>query len=277
MADIGASEFDDATAMTGGNDERGRGRFEGELLDGWDIRGNANGGYLLALAVRAMTMASGRLHPITVTAHYLAPGRPGPVVVSTEVVKSGKRFATVTGAMVGADGREIVRVLGTFGDVLAGAGDAEVVQGQPPELPPFDQCVRRQSHEIDFTAGLMDRLDQRIDPATASFMTGVKSGVAEMNGWFDFADGRRSDPLALMLATDSFPPAVFHLDVPPGWVPTLEMTVHVRDVPAPGPLRVAFHTSFVTNGLFEETGEVWDSAGRLVAMSRQLALLGRGP
>jgi hypothetical protein len=96
-----------------------------------------------------------------------------------------------------------------------------------------------------------------------------------MKGWFAFADGRPSDPLALMLAVDAFPPAVFHLDLPPGWVPTLEMTVHVRDVPAPGPLRGIFRTRYVSNGLFEEDGEVWDSAGRLVAMSRQLALIAR--
>jgi hypothetical protein len=58
-------------------------------------------------------------------------------------------------------------------------------------------------------------------------------------------------------------------------VPTLEMTVHVRDVPAPGALRSTFRTRFVTNGLFEEDGEVWDSTGRLVAISRQLALVAR--
>ena len=77
MGEIGASEFDAATAMVGSSDQTGHGHFTGELFDGWDIRGNANGGYLLALAVRAMTAASGRPHPITVTAHYLAPGRPG--------------------------------------------------------------------------------------------------------------------------------------------------------------------------------------------------------
>jgi len=58
-------------------------------------------------------------------------------------------------------------------------------------------------------------------------------------------------------------------------VPTVELTVHVRGIPAPGPLQCRFSTRFVQGDSFEEDGEVWDSAGRLVALSRQLALLAR--
>ena len=47
----------------------------------------------------------------------------------------------------------------------------------------------------------------------------------------------------------------------------------VREVPAPGPLRVQFRSRFVQNGMFEEDGEVWDSRDVLVAQSRQLGLL----
>jgi hypothetical protein len=69
---------------------------------------------------------------------------------------------------------------------------------------------------------------------------------------------------------------VFNIDAPPGWVPTLELTVHVRAVPVDGPLRVRVRTQFVHGGLFEEDGEYWDAAGTLVAQSRQLALLPKG-
>jgi len=53
---------------------------------------------------------------------------------------------------------------------------------------------------------------------------------------------------------------------------TIELTVHLRARPAPG--WVAFRTStrFLSAGYFEEDAELWDSAGVLVAQSRQLAL-----
>ena len=50
------------------------------------------------------------------------------------------------------------------------------------------------------------------------------------------------------------------------------MTTHVRGIPEPGWLRCRFSTRFVSGGLLEEDGEIWDESGRLVAQSRQLAL-----
>jgi hypothetical protein len=57
----------------------------------------------------------------------------------------------------------------------------------------------------------------------------------------------------------------------------VELTWYMRAVPAPGVLRVAARCRHVSGGWFDEEAEVWDSAGRLVAQSRQLALVGRGP
>ena len=36
------------------------GRYDAEIKPGWDVGGNANGGYLLAIAARAMRDAAGR-------------------------------------------------------------------------------------------------------------------------------------------------------------------------------------------------------------------------
>jgi len=121
----------------------------------------------------------------------------------------------------------------------------------------------------------VQRVDVRLRPQDMGFAQGWRSGEASVAGWFSFADGRPVDTLALLLVGDVLPPAVFNLEIPAGWVPTIEYTVHVRGVPAPGPVACSFRTRFISGGYLEEDGEVWDSAGQLVAMTRQLALLPR--
>ena len=56
-----------------------------------------------------------------------------------------------------------------------------------------------------------------------------------------------------------------------GWVPTVELTVHVRARPAPGWLRLVQRAQLLQDGWLDETCEIWDSAGRLVAQGHQLA------
>jgi hypothetical protein len=120
------------------------------------------------------------------------------------------------------------------------------------------------------SASLLDRLDLRLDPACAGWAVGRPSGRGFLQGWLRLADGRQPDPLMLLLAVDALPPVTFDLGLP-GWAPTLELTAHVRAVPAPGWLKVVHRTRNFAGGLMEEDAEVWDEAGRLVAQSRQLA------
>jgi len=253
-----------------------RRRFRAEVHDGWDIGGNANGGYVLAIAGRAMAAAMGR-PPLTVTAHYLAPAPPGPCEVIVTTVRPGGRLATCTASLV-QSGRELIRVLGTFG-TPADRGH-RYIDGAPPELPPYRECVARADAappaEGGFPAsGLMDRLAVRMHPDALAFAMGSPTGRAETSGWFAFAQEEPIDEIGLLLVADAMAPAVFNSGLPMGWVPTVELTVHVRAQPAPGPLRCRFTTRFVAGGALEEDGEVWDTAGVLVAQSRQLALTPR--
>ena len=77
--------------------------------------------------------------------------------------------------------------------------------------------------------------------------------------------------LALTRLREAQPPVVT-LDLGlRGWTPTLQLTAHLRAVPAPGWLLLSHATRNFAGGLLEEDAEVWDSSGRLVAQSRQLA------
>lgn len=253
----------------------GDGRFHAAVAEGWDINGNANGGYLLAVATRAMTLATGRPDPVTITAHYLSPGKAGPAEVHTTLLKSGKRFATAS-AVYSAEGRPMIAALGTFGDLSVPQLDAPtLVDGGPPDLPPPDECIARNSALMP--VNFADKLDLRLHPDDAVVEGASPSGQALVRGWFRLHDDEPVDTIALVCAVDAFPPTAFNAHLPRGWTPTVELTAHVRARPAPGWLRCRFSTRFVAGGFLEEDGEVWDSTGRLVAQSRQLALLSLPP
>ena len=249
---------------------------------GWDIMGNANGGYLLALVGRALVDATGRPDCVTITAHYLAPCPAGEARIAVQLVRAGRRFATATASLfliTQSGEKEIVRVLATLGDLATDPGGPSHMDERttfpPAGLLPFSECRSMAGTEANNFAYIHGRLATRAQPGDADFRSANKSGQAVMRGWFAFKDERPIDTRALLLASDAFPPAVFNLDVPVGWVPTVELTVHTRAIPAPGPVACVFTTRYLQNGLLEEDGEMWDSRGVLVAQSRQLALAPR--
>ncbi len=261
------ASFDDATAVRRLDGTR----FAAEVHPGWDIGGNANGGYLIALAGRAMAEVAER-PPLTITAHYLRPAPAGPCEFEVATIRSGRRLFTLTATMT-MEGRPVLQLLGTFGEQTPGGPTAII--DRPVDLPPYDACVAPPSPLEGPGPAMMDRLALRLRPGDDGFRSGEPSGRAEVYGWFAFSDERPVDPFGLLLASDAFPPAVFNSGLPIAWVPTVELTVHVRGTPGPGPLRCAFRSRFIHDGLLDEEGEIWDSDGVLVAQSRQLALVPR--
>ncbi|MFH1331451.1 MAG: thioesterase family protein [Actinomycetota bacterium] len=244
--------------------------WEGEIAPGWDIGGNADGGYVLAIAARAAAEAAERPDPVTITAHYLSPGRPGQVAIEAQVVRRGRRFAPVQALLSSCEG-PVLAILGSFA-ALGRYEGPERVDADPPELPPPDDCFLLEP-TATFPPPFMGQVELRLHPSDLGPAGG--SGPPRVRGWFRLPGGEPIDPLGLLVAVDAFPPTVLRAGLPLSWVPTLELTAHLRARPEPGWLRCTFATRFITGGFLEEDGEVWDSAGRLVAQSRQLALVPR--
>lgn len=251
--------------------------YSGAFGDGWRIGNGVNGGVVMSMAATALQhrLAGLGAHadPLAFSGYFLTPSAPGPVEVTTEVVRVGRTMSTgqVSVSQPGPDGPRVerMRALASFGDLDASAEAMRTVPA--PDLPPPDECVSAQSAPPDFlaAASLLDRLDLRIDPATAGWAAGRPSRVGAMRGWVRLRDGREPDPVMLLFALDALPPVAFDLGIL-GWAPTLEFTGHVRARPAPGWLRVELTSRNVTTGLMEEDAVVWDSTGRFVAQSRQL-------
>ncbi|TXJ75480.1 thioesterase family protein [Streptomyces lavendulae] len=267
----GESEFDRDTAVV----RRAPGVYDLDLSVGWTILGAVNGGYLLAVLGRALGDALPHPDPFTISAHYLTASRPGRAVIRTETVRTGRTLSTGQASLFQYDdeGNEVerIRVLASYGDLAALPDDVRTT-AKPPAIPPFEQCFGPADgpDPLKGTSAITERLLLKLDPATLGWALGQPSGKGEMRAWFGLADGRDADPLSLLLAVDALPPTAFEMGLK-GWVPTVELTAHIRHRPAPGPLRVAITTRNLAGGFLEEDAEVWDSADRLVAQSRQLA------
>jgi acyl-CoA thioesterase len=248
------------------------GGFAAHISDRWNaLGGRPNGGYLLAVCTRALRQVMPLPDPLAVSAFFLRPGSPGPARVDTEVVRGGRRVATGE-ARLGQGGREVVRVVASFAD-LRRAGGRTLVLGGPPFLP-------RPEDAVDLLAGgtmpgvsITERVEYR-GPKLPGWVTGTPTGDPSGSFWMRFRDGRATDLASLPLLVDAAAPAVMELGETAS--STLELTVHLRAHPAPGWVACRVATRHLVGGYHEEDMEVWDADGKLVAQSRQLALLPGG-
>ena len=260
------TSFDDETAI----EPLGDGLWSGTVHESWNIGDNPNGGYLLSLVTAAMQTLGSHRDPLSITTHYLRPGTPGEGCdVRAEIVRSGRTLTTMRGG-VSQGGKDRIEVLAAFGDLSVPQDSDANLTMTPPSIPPPDQCPQRSGTEQGIALPLLSRLDTRIHP---DFARGGVAGRAEMAGWIRFADGRDPDTRALAMFADAFPPSVFSLLGVTGWVPTIELTVHVRRRPASGWVLGHFITSDLQDGRMIEDGTLWDATGVLVARSRQMGLL----
>ncbi len=268
-----SSLFDNETRVAPG--PAASGEFAGslQLSSRWNIGDNPNGGYLISACVAAMAELAPQPDPVSVTAHYLRPGLGDTHAnVAAQLAKPGRSFSMLR-SQLEQDGKSRLEVVGVFGDLTPPASDLAPerhLEIPPPGVPGPDECVNRNTLEQGVGLPILERLDVRIIPAHAEI---GRSAKAEVVGWIRHIDGRPTDARSLPLFADAFPPSVFALYGRIGWVPTIELTVHVRKRPAPGWVLARFSCDDLSGNTFIETGELWDSDGQLVARSRQLAML----
>lgn len=274
--------FDDAVAVTPSGSTN---TWRAEVSSTFSVGGRTNGGYLLALAARAalaQVEADGgdHLEPLAVSGTFVASAPPGAVLVDVEPLREGRGSSVLRARVRGEDGAPYLEASITCGR-LPEPGSAHAHDAvEPPAMPPRSQCVRLPVQGPGFEVLLMSEMVEELDPATLGWAQGRPGGVGELRGWVSFDDDRPVDALSLVLVADALPPATFELGLS-GWVPTLHYSVFVRAHPAPGPLLVRQSARVVSAGIgsgarsatVDETCDVWDAGGHLVATGHQLAML----
>ncbi len=261
--------FDAASAVTAIGD----GAYAATLHPHWTITDKPHGGYLFALMARAGLAAlaeagSPHQHPLAVSAQYLSPPAISDVTVQTEVLRVG-RSASQVRCTLHQEGTRCVEFLMTAA-TLPEDGEPTWTDVPPPAMPAIEACFRQPVDPPGLQLRLFGRVGVWHDPPQLSFAAGQPNMTGELRCWVAHEDGREPDPLALLLAVDALPPATLTLGSS-GWVPTLELTAYIRAFPAPGPLLVRQKARHVEGNFVDESCDVWDSRGRLVAQATQLA------
>jgi acyl-CoA thioesterase len=249
------------------------GSYTTRLGAAWNIGSNPNGGYALLPALRAMLDVAAHPDPFSVTVHFLRRAIADcPADVTAGVVRAGRSMSHAT-ATLSQDGSPRLVAHAVLGDLTEGAPGAASDPGvtiAPPDIPPPNECIDRRQLGQGVGLPILSRLDVCIRPDQ---VTPDRSKPAVVEGWIRFADGAPPDTRWLPLFADAFPPALRTRMGPVGWVPTVELTVHVRRHPAPGWVLGRFECDDVEGGRMIETGTLWDSSGAVIARSRQLGLV----
>ena len=256
MSDI--ASLSDALALTRDGDD-----WVATVQPGWDVFGIPHGGYLAATGAHAVLRASDRPDLFTVTTHFLRKAKFGPLRWSVQPQGASRRLSTWL-ATARQDGEIIMSVLASVGD-RDQMGGPRWYAAAPPDIP---SAALVGATEGPGAPEIAARARLKLDRSAAAYLEGQTAGEARLAGTVDM---QPCDQLAAIITCDASPPAVWNVLGAKGWVPTVELTAHVRARPKPGPLRWVAETRFVADGFLEEDALVFDSEDSLVLQSRQLA------
>ena len=258
--------FDRATAPR----RVGPGRYGFTFTEDWFGLRGPHGGFLAAVLLRAMELEVGDpgRHPRSLTVHFPAPAAVGDVDIEVREERRGGRLSTVSARMTQEGG---VMAL-ALAALSAGREGPDIQDIAMPEVPP-PEAVEAIEQRM---RGFARHFDYRYALGGAPFSGQER---AESGGWMRFVEPAPIDAAAVACLADAWMPAVFPRLAERVVAPTIDLTVHFRDefpVAGLGPgdfVFGRFWSNRMERGFWEEDGELWTRDGRLLAQSRQLALV----
>ncbi len=265
-------DFDRETAVT----LMGDGVHRADISPAWSVHRGPNGGYLAAVALRALTEAvdDPERAPRSLTIHFARPPQvPGTLDVVTRVERRGRSLTSLSARLVQGD-QLIGLALAAFSLPRPGPEFCDLA---PPEgVPPPDECMpRRLPNDPSIPLPAIARRWETRWAVGAP--PGTQGGTALAGGWIRLPEGRKVDALVVAAMTDGWIPPVFSRVAVPMVVPTVDLTVHFRtslplpDARADDWVLASFRTDAAADGFLEEDGSLWSRSGVLLAQSRQLA------
>jgi acyl-CoA thioesterase len=248
------------------------GRYSYTFGGSWFGLGGPHGGFLAAVILRAMQCeVEPERQPRSLTVHFAARIDEGDVLIEVREERRGGRMSTLS-ARVTQGGNVMALALAAFSTAREGP---DITDAALPEVAPPNSV--EPTPDRPHAPAFARHFDYRPVVGGPVFRGGLR---AESGGWMRFLEPPAViDAAAIACFTDAWMPAIFTRIDFRAVAPTVDLTVYFRsEFPTPGLdpdgfLLGVFRSHRLESGFWEEDGELWTPDGRLVAQSRQLALL----
>ncbi|CAB4759408.1 unannotated protein [freshwater metagenome] len=271
------NKFSQETAVT----QLGKGLYGATMDRSWWIISGPNGGYVAAIILRAICeeVNDATRAPRSMTLQFLRVPKEGAVEIEVVVERVGRTVSNVSARMT-QDGVLLVVALA----VLAQNRESSLSFNELPGLPrlpdgsavPTADSIATEDLDPDRDVPMRGHYEQRWVIGEHPFQP-LASGesVARTGGWLRPTGGEAIDAIALAAMTDAWLPPIFSRVREPLLIPTIDLTIHFRGLPADpyGFCFVLFESPLSQDGYLIEHGQIFDAQGHLVAESRQLAVV----
>ena len=235
-----------------------------------------HGGYLMAVMHKALANVLPHSTAITSSVQYLDRIDAKPFQLEVEVFKTGRGSSSGI-VKLKQDDKICTTFTGTCSDFEFMKGYDDLQKPLPNIFLDKDRCeyVKMNYDKISkgFTPAFIQQLECSIHPDHAWWNRKADEdntdNEARCSAFLEM-EGGRPDQFCLSFYSDILPPVVCNKYGPLGWIPTITLTTHIRQLPSTNELYADFKATDINKGYFEQDCNIWDLNGNLVASSRQL-------
>ena len=235
-----------------------------------------HGGYLMALMHKALTNILPHSTAISSSVQYLDRIDAKPFELEVNVFKTSRGSSSGI-VKLKQDNKICTTFTGTCSDFEFMKGYDDLQKPLPKIFNDSDKkdYVKMNYDKISkgFTPAFIQQLECLIHPDHAWWNREAKQNnqdnEARCSAFLEM-EGGKPDQFCLSFYSDILPPVVSNKYGPLGWIPTITLTTHIRQLPTTSEVYADFKASDINKGYFEQDCNIWDLDGNLVASSRQL-------
>jgi len=235
-----------------------------------------HGGYLMALMHKALTNVLPHSTAISSSVQYLDRIDAAPFELEVEIFKISRGSSSGIVKLM-QDDKICTTFTGTCSDFEFMKGYDDLQKPLPPLFNDKDKqdYVKMNYDKISkgFTPAFIQQLECLVHPDHAWWNResnfNNKDKEARCSAFLEMLGGV-PDQFCLSFYSDILPPVVSNKYGPLGWIPTITLTTHIRQLPTTAEVYADFKATDINKGYFEQDCNIWDLNGILVASSRQL-------